>query len=81
MLDTRICEKCPLGPKPHTRPECRRCEADLMAVEARKTMLLPYREALTVNGVDLTACFEYDLLPALLPHLDPAREYPGDSAS
>lgn len=52
-----------------------------MAVEARKSMLDGYRPLLTVDGVDLTACYEYDLLPALLPHTDPAREHSFDSAS
>ena len=77
MIDERICGRCPLGPKPLERPECNRCEADMMGVEARKSALIPFRSALIFDGVDMTACFEYELLPSLLPPGDPARERTG----
>ena len=74
MIDERICAKCPLGPKPHERPECKRCVADDMAVGGRHEMLERFRHLLNVDGVDVTACFEYDLLPRILAHGDPASE-------
>ena len=74
MIDQRICEKCPLGPQPHKHLECKRCVADDMAVSGRKEMLARFRHLLNVDGVDVTDCFEYDLLPILLPLGDPARE-------
>ena len=48
--------------------------ADDMAVSGRKEMLARFRHLLNVDGVDVTDCFEYDLLPILLPLGDPARE-------
>ena len=45
-----------------------------MAVQGRKSMLEQFRHLLSIDGVDVTASFEYDLLPYLLPTGDPARE-------
>ena len=81
MIDERICVKCPLGPRPHERRECKRCVADDMAVGGRKVMLEQFRHLLNVDGVDVTACFEYDLLPRILQRGDPAREDSGRLAS
>jgi len=45
-----------------------------MAVNSRKAMLEKYRRFLVIDEVDVTSCFEYELLPSLLPPGDPARE-------
>ena len=48
-----------------------------MAVSARKEILARYRPYLTIDGVDVTDCFEYEMLPGLLPPGDPACESAG----
>ena len=57
-----------------------RCMADIEAVQYRENVLEPYRAVLTHQGVDLTDCFYYNLLPIVLPKGDPG-ERPSHPAS
>lgn len=71
LLDQRICQKCPLGPEGGKHRWCKRCEADIEGVTKRREMCISIGKFIH-RGVDFGPAMEYDLLPILLPPMDPA---------